>query len=1734
MKRSKGKRNLAFFLAMLMLIDVLVPAKADAQKQTSVAEFEDQSPVYSETVEQGTLKDQLTLPESLRAVIPLEGEERNGFVESTPDEKSLQSYDYFQNQEPSPDQGENGQEMPVTLYLVNRKESKDAAGKAFRRYGALPGGEVGWFASDENGNITGRVQDIPVTWSDDGFNENKAGEYKFTAEMEGYVYDGEKPFSIITVEKDSSAQENPSDVKPTEEQQKPTAEGTMRTPKDGGAGDNPVISGIELKWTSEEDSLMGRLLYDEDGVCQLKPSRNLSDLDALGTFAKASITFSFGGMENARPGEIEIRLPQYIFYNRDGNPQGAIDIGVSDEPGGSTDFLYRIDEDTQEIVLTNYQEIEPGYIFKCDIVYHSTDGKDQYPSGIEDQYKHEFDAKATVSLENQQPVSKNSDTIQVQYNTTARIIKLTKETIYPNPKYETWQDTWGKKPDDADDYFYVIWQVSGEVSATQPYSVESKDIPDGYGEVVGIGSSKDLANCAGKTDMPSYEVDIPSESATGDYKRYLSAFVLTRHPRTSLEQGVNTFENCAEMTLTGLDTASDQRSVSNSYTYVDPSFAYQGNDYNFGKTTRDTEYPGYVNKLKIKEENEPVDFGSFDVRSDIRGWGLTLEEGADTSDYSSYGKVPYEVEATDDLVTLEDERLLDGDYEFRSVDLSLIYEYNWIQDPASGTWSEERDTDYGKWEPFQIYYQTGLTGEWKLRGSLRRLENGYQQFEDTDGNITEYSSPNMVVRISLPPGSTGVQIRHETTHYKTMFNMIPCVQLYPTEHVKSLLQNDTARLYNVASWRTTDHKGGWADKQDRCVVNGYSNQAVTASTKLRDEGLYGEGAYAEHSAAYKNLSQVNTSSYASKDVTYKNDVDRSLVKTHYRADMYEKLQVKAISIPFDKDWMELQTQGILYDLLPSGMNADPSSIRVWTFRGIADYNTPFQDQFLCDITVEFIDNWRNSGRTMMVIHAAVPQDMENVISTSPNGNYTDFYSGFHLEYDAIYPWDSVQQYGTSPRNTIAYKSGVGAMGRAYPDDGGRIQDKELMKDLDGDGNPEGTLADTIYAETAKSFDFPFSAELGFTKRVKTAADTQYLLDTSAVGGGDYSYRLRLAAEENMTTKDIVLFDVLEDYQTEDETANQNRWKGDTLQSVDVSDALQKGIDAVTYYSCVPGLDMNNPADRDLTDPAKWSAVPPEDLAAVTALAFDLRTDQNGEPYVLMPEQAVSIVIHMKAPAKNVKTLEETDACAYNSGWYAGTTTSVPTNDSNYNVLESQNTAVHIREHKAELHKESDPPSGTANIPAQVHEGDTLTYDLYVTNQEVAFPLEQVKVIDTIPEGLMIDFDNIQWYSGSNPENAKLVSEATLIHAECSECTLTFVIDRLLGNETLHILVPTTVEVNDAAVQYTNTARITEAAGAAYERESETTWHKKDRELRDLTVKKVVQNQDSDPSDPSDASFAFDVTVGDAQTDPAEFTGSICDADGGETGKTVAISAGEKTKFELKDGQSIQIAGIPRNTTYTITERRDHLYDTDIVVNGEEDQKIGANGLIRQIADENQIIFYNHKKPSVPFTFTKVDAEDTDKVLPGAKFALYDLSCVDSEPGHSHDDPSDTSACWTLYQTAVSREDGTVDLGELPDGTYRLYETEAPGSYTKVSGSWELTVSCDDPDPIIITAVAEDEANPPAFLAEEDGELKLPNLQLMATPSSGGKGVLPYLTGSVLLISMAEILSVIVLRKKRRL
>lgn len=187
-REQKGALWVTALVAAAVLVAVLVTALAQSDGTTKIERFETSDPVYTVTVETGAAQEDLGLPESLRAVASLDelGLDANAFLQTQPE---TQEWEYF---------GYTAPDNADELYGAGGLVIYETQVQEYRIYGSVGGSENLWFTCDANGNITGVVLDVPVTWNG-GYDLDSPGEYVLTASFSGYTYGSAHPSAVITV-----------------------------------------------------------------------------------------------------------------------------------------------------------------------------------------------------------------------------------------------------------------------------------------------------------------------------------------------------------------------------------------------------------------------------------------------------------------------------------------------------------------------------------------------------------------------------------------------------------------------------------------------------------------------------------------------------------------------------------------------------------------------------------------------------------------------------------------------------------------------------------------------------------------------------------------------------------------------------------------------------------------------------------------------------------------------------------------------------------------------------------------------------------------------------------------------------------------------------------------------------------------------------------------------------------------------------------------------------------------------------------------------------------------------------------------------------------------------------------------------------------------------------------------------------------------------------------------------
>ena len=1431
------------------------------------------------------------------------------------------------------------------------------------------------------------------------------------------------------------------------------------------------VGQFQLSWTNSKINTAGAVDSNDKSIFVMNSYDNKiyneSSNTGGGGHATYQLVFNMGGSEAAPAGAIQIKIPRYLYYGRDGKPiaNQVIDIPLVDYPNeGGTGFNWRYEKDDDGndwIILENNQETSASYTFECSITWILVT-----PSDLADGYEKEIVGEITVDLDQDGEIDMQSTSNTLTFKNKSHAVISSHYESYNTHRdvesgkyvniYDKWNDNWSPllKPEDSDEWVYAIWTSYTYVYyATQPYEItfNSEPIDDLGGEVIGYcrygntGSSSSSYNsydneCFSKnvtetsqvrgygrhkasTEPLKAIVDVPNSSTNGSYDYFMYYYYMVKYPKSVLQDGeTHTLKNKTTANLVGKDGAKDSKSataqIDYKYVYIEPTDVevmvpaeipqlsgalYDDTNY-YGSYTDDmcgrcsynsryyhssyAQMDGALNTLANSDSDYKVRLGGNYIIS--RNWmnygylqlyGLTYSGEGETSDIENYGvkKYTYNLVNEDFLASAKDDnnyvKLEYGDYELTSFYVhdyyNSIYKYDEWQSYNESTkvtthykgYRSVTDTNYSNYPLINIYIKTD--GDWKLFGKIKTTSSNSYKFIDEDDNEKNINENN---QISLPEGTTGIKASYDTNSYTTSLYLEFKAKLINSDRIQELYKDSNSLyVYNVNTL--------YASQDDNIYSNssyGYSlkNNFKSNINKL-DQERYGTTNIA-HEYDYMLYTRINGGSTSQgKSVTYKNDVLNRRVVANYTAYAYEyrsfSNEVLTADEIYDYKIINEQKVGTFYDLLPIGVSADLNSIKV------VGYNTNVN----IPVTASVKTNWQGTGRDMLIVKAKVDDDKNNRYNQS---NAT--YSGMTLTFKAYYEWDSISDYGTYLVNTIAYKSGSGKLSNGYADDSSSIsestiKDKAYMSDLDQDGNPEGTIKDTVYAQAGLSFAFNTASDASFRKGVKTANMTEFVdgHDGSVVAtaGGYYTYQLRYQSQKNMKTTGLVIYDNLETY----DDKSGNTWKG-TFVDINVLQPELKGIKPVVYYSTNKNInfyengkatiDRDPPKITDLTDESVWSTEPPEDLSRVTAIAIDLTKDKNGNDFTLQSEESVTMTVTMKAPVENALELEKNHAKALNCAWWLGTTQQGGESPHlNFSVYEW--TEVLIRDVQVSIDKKSHVESGSKSKPKTVQKGDKIIYDVIINNDSDYESFSDVYVTDMLPDSVKVHPDYFAYYKDGEGsiDNYKLMSEDGAIEYSSNDDykTIDFKIKQLLAGDVVHILIPVTVTTNKEEV-IENQAKLLGFNDNEYVVLSATTYHSTNS--ASISISKKVDTKYENVTYDESKKFKFKITLiapslEEVENEEYALTAQIENLDLLNTKYGDVKFVDGVGEFSLSAGETVNLYNLPIGYGYKIEEED---YSSEGYSSKIENAEgiIGVNQEIKVVATNTYLLETRNPETSV--------------------------------------------------------------------------------------------------------------------------------------------------------------------------
>lgn len=304
---------------------------------------------------------------------------------------------------------------------------------------------------------------------------------------------------------------------------------------------------------------------------------------------------------------------------------------------------------------------------------------------------------------------------------------------------------------------------------------------------------------------------------------------------------------------------------------------------------------------------------------------------------------------------------------------------------------------------------------------------------------------------------------------------------------------------------------------------------------------------------------------------------------------------------------------------------------------------------------------------------------------------------------------------------------------------------------------------------------------------------------------------------------------------------------------------------------------------------------------------------------------------------------------------------------------------------------------------------------------------------------------------------------------------------------------------------------------------------KNQRINSLTISKTVVDESGKV--PQGQEFTFTLTMKGASNEQLDASYNVEGTGALESG-TVQFNNG-KAILTLSDGESITIRNLPAGAHVKVTESdiEGQSYTTTYAVGDEAPVSGKATGEL-EITNSGSVnvAFTNTYVPTDDFSFIKTDKDG--EALPGAKFALYRLSCSSVDHNHSKEEipvnekgefleDYEYKDCWTLVQAEESEAiTGKVQFTDIPtEGEYRLVEIKTPNGYAAPGGQWKIVYSDGRFQPKGNGDASV--GNPPAIKEEKEGgnvTYSIVNYQPGELPFSGNTGIGTFLLiGGMLMI-----------------
>ena len=555
-----------------------------------------------------------------------------------------------------------------------------------------------------------------------------------------------------------------------------------------------------------------------------------------------------------------------------------------------------------------------------------------------------------------------------------------------------------------------------------------------------------------------------------------------------------------------------------------------------------------------------------------------------------------------------------------------------LQYPPVEIWIREKGSNsfvqYG-----ELYYDSSRQIKFRPAAYFA----GKAKYSEDDNKPISATNPVSLKKDIVGFDVAGLQLKQASPYYRTAFDVAYTMDVTPTEEMQDRIGETMNRTddYNTSFIMGAANVEGWqqgSTQKSTGRIGEYWPQVGYALTPLKISSLLykSNGNFEDH-----------PDKSAQSMTVYMEGVNAGNLPTSLQGPEYTKKYVLK--------------EGAIYDLLPAGTFVDEDSLIVSAWLG--GWDLVNSDKLLekgkgKDYTVEFIEDWQDSGQTMMIIHLTIPKDKQYWHSYHNR-------SGWKLTYTLWNPYTNIVNRGRSVKNTLGYvnldKDTIWN-GNYISEDPGKYPNLtkiKYYKELKEEAEKKNRHFTTSVVDRVMPFGPVTVLQAAFTNTVSTKIDSSYKTDNVSYMGDSYKHRLLYQAQATTRTTNMVLFDIL---------VGQDGKINGYFDGVDVKSMLDK-----TSY------DKSNPDNKDTLMPVVYYAteVPKKedldlskniwhvwnyekesenlvDKKDIKAIAFDLRKTKTGKNFVLDQQGLVLANVKMLATTDKNKVDDVNTNTAYMS------------------------------------------------------------------------------------------------------------------------------------------------------------------------------------------------------------------------------------------------------------------------------------------------------------------------------------------------------------------------------------------------------------------------------------------------------------------------------------------------------